>query len=140
MQKFSKQLLINYKQPTSHFNSLFCEEKSASHILIDPTLLIFIHTKKGQEKKMSSSNRRSSVFTSWPGEQQLKPFDEITRYYSDTMKIHVLSNTAQEILHHEINTYLSFGCTWRNGYRPQRLATMAGAVVLISWQNDQYYE
>lgn len=66
--------------------------------------------------------------------------DEITQYYSDTMKIHVLSDIAQEILHHEINTYLSFGCTWRNGYRPHRLATMAGAVVLISQQNDQYYE
>lgn len=66
--------------------------------------------------------------------------DEITQYYSDTMKIHVLSDIAQEILHHEIYTYLSFGCTWRNGYRPHRLATMAGAVVLISRQNDQYYE
>lgn len=51
MQKFSKQLLINYKQPTSHFNSLFCEEKSASHILIDPTLLIIIHTQNGTRKK-----------------------------------------------------------------------------------------
>lgn len=26
MQKFSKQLLINYKQPTSHFNSLFVKK------------------------------------------------------------------------------------------------------------------
>lgn len=92
----------------------FWEEKSASHILVDPTLLQIIHTKKGTRKKNVLIKQKILCIHKLAQRTTIKAFfylDEITQYYSDTMKIHVLSDIAQEILHHEINTYLSFGCT-----------------------------
>lgn len=79
MQKFSKQLLINYKQPTSHFNSLFGKKNQHLIFWLIQHYYKLSTQKKGQEKKMSSSNRRSSVFTSWPREQRLKPFSTLMR-------------------------------------------------------------
>lgn len=114
MQKFSKQLLINYKQPTSHFNSLF--GKKNQHLIFWQIQHYYkLSTqKKGTRKKNVLIKQRILCIHKLAQRTAIKAFfylDEITQYYSDTMKIHVLSDIAQEILHHEIYTYLSFGCT-----------------------------